>query len=82
MDVLVWTRPSSKGGANATKSRLASRETGDGLTVTDSGGSLDRATSKTTWSQERYDRPDRREAPEKDKAVSSLSLTHLPCPEM
>ena len=39
--------------SSATKSRLASRETGDGFTGTDSGGSLDRTESMTRWSQER-----------------------------
>ena len=35
------------------KSRLASRETGDGLTGTFSGGSLDRTESVPKWSRER-----------------------------
>ena len=39
--------------SSATKSRLASRKTGDGLTGTDSGGSLDRTESVAIWSRER-----------------------------
>ena len=39
--------------SSATKSRLASRETGDGLTDTDSGGGLDHAESVARWSRDR-----------------------------
>ena len=78
----VWTRLSSKGRPCAPNSRLASRETGDGLTDTDSGGSLNRTESVARWSRERRACPGRREAPGLDKAVSSSSLTHPLDPEM
>ena len=59
------------------KSRLASRETGDGFTGTYSGGSLDRTESVPNWSRERRARPDLREAPGRHKAMSSSLLpTH------
>ena len=60
------------------KSRLASREAGDGLTSTYSGGSLDRIEPLPKWSRERRARAGPREAPERDKAVrsSSLNYTH------
>ena len=64
------------------KSRLASRETGDGLTGTYSGGSLDRTESVPKWSRERRARTGLREAPGRDKAVRSSSLNHLLCQEM
>ena len=60
------------------KSRLASRETGDGLTGTYSGGSLDQAESGPKWSRERRALAGLREAPGRDKAVrSSYALTTL-----
>ena len=57
------------------KSRLASCETGDGLTGTYSGGSLDRTESVAKWSRERRVRPGRRGAPVQKNA-------HSLCPEM
>ena len=54
------------------KSRLASRETGDGLTGTYSGGSLDGTKSVPKWSRERRARAGLREAPGRD-----LSLIHI-----
>ena len=45
--------------SSATKSRLASRETGDGLTGTDGGGSLDEVESVARWSRETSWRLDR-----------------------
>ena len=64
------------------KSRLASRETDDGLTRTYSGESLDRTESVAKRSRERRAHPGRGEAPGREKAVSSSSLTHLPCAEI
>ena len=58
------------------KSRLASRETADGLTGTNSGGSLDRTGSAPKWSRERRTRAGLREASRRDKAVRSLSLNY------
>ena len=53
------------------KSRLPSRETGDGLTATYSGGSLDRTESVPKWSQERRARAGLREVFRRDKTVRS-----------
>ena len=64
------------------KSRLASRETDDGLTGTYSEGSLDRTESEAKWSRERRARPGGRVAPERDKAVNSSSLIPSPYMEM
>ena len=50
----------------AHKSRLASRETGDGLTGAHSGGSLDRTESVPNWSRERRARAGLREASRPD----------------
>ena len=59
------------------KSRLASRETGDGLTGTYSGGgSLDRTESVAKWSRERRALPGRTGALGRDEAVRSSSLNH------
>ena len=58
------------------KSRLASRETGDVLTGTSSGGSLDRTESAPKLSRERQASAGLREPPRLDKAVRSLSLHH------
>ena len=60
------------------KSWLAARETGDGLTGTYSGGSLDWTESVAKWSRERRARPGRRGAPGRDKAVRSSSVTVQP----
>ena len=64
------------------KSRLASRETSDGLTGTYSGRSLDRTESVPKWSRERRPRAGLGEAPRLDKAVRSSSLNHSLYPEM
>ena len=61
------------------KSRLASRETGDGLTATWSGGSVDRTESAPKWSRERRARAGLTEPPLWDKTVRSLSLDHSLC---
>ena len=53
------------------KSRLASSETGYGLTGTYSGGSLDRTQSVPKWSRECRARAGLREASRRDKAVRS-----------
>ena len=53
------------------KSRRASCETGDGLTGTYSGGSLDRTESVPNWLQERRARAGLREASRRDKALRS-----------
>ena len=60
------------------KSRLASRETGDGLPGACSGGSLDRTEPVPKWSRERRARAGLMEAPGRDKAVrlSTLNYTH------
>ena len=63
------------------KSRLALRETGDRLTGTYSGGSLDRTESVPKWSREQRAGADQRKAPRRDKAVCSLSLNHSRYPE-
>ena len=63
------------------KSRLASPETGDGLTGTYSGGSLDRTESVLKWSRERRVRAGWRESPTRDKAVPSLNLNPSLCLE-
>ena len=54
------------------KSRLASRETGDGLTGTHSGGSLDRTESVPKWSRKRRACAGLREASQRDKAMRSM----------
>ena len=60
------------------KSRVASRETGDGLTGTYSGGSLGGTEFVAKWSRERRALAGLREAPGRDKAVrSSYALTTL-----
>ena len=58
------------------KSRLAIRQTGDRLTGTYSGGSLNRTESVPKWSRERRARAALREAPGRDIAVSWSSLFH------
>ena len=52
-DVRCWNTTIVKETIERHKSRLASRETGDGLTGTFSGGSLDRTESVPKWSRER-----------------------------
>ena len=47
------SRPSSRGRSSVTTIRIVSREPGDGLTGTDSGGSLDQTESVATWSRGR-----------------------------
>ena len=64
------------------KSRLASHETCDGLTVTYSGESLDRTDTVPKRSRKHRSRAGLREASRRDKAVRSLSLDHSLCPEM
>ena len=54
------------------KPRVASRETGDGLTGTHSGGSLDRAKSVPKWSRKRRACAGLKEASQRDKAMSSV----------
>ena len=54
------------------KSRLASRETGDGLTGTYSGGSLDRTESVPKWSRKCRACAGLREASQRDKAMRSM----------
>ena len=54
------------------KSRLASRETGDALTGTHSGGSLDRTESVPKWSRKRRACAGLREASQRDKAMRSM----------
>ena len=54
------------------KSRLASRETGNGLTGTHSGGSLDRAESVPKWSRMRRACAGLKEASQRDEAMSSM----------
>ena len=58
------------------KSRLASCETGDGLTGTYSGGSLDQTESVPKWPREHRARAGLREASRRDKTVRSSSLNH------
>ena len=53
------------------KSLLASRETGDGLTGTYSGGSLGRTKSVPKWSREHRARAGLRKASRRDKVVRS-----------
>ena len=53
------------------KSRLAIRQTGDRLTGTYSGGSLNRTESVPKWSRERRAHAGLREAPRRDKDVRS-----------
>ena len=54
------------------KSWLASRETGEGLTGTHSGGSLDRTESVPKWSRKRRACTGLREASQRDKAMRSM----------
>ena len=54
------------------KSRLPSRETGDGLTATYSGGSLDRTESVPKWSRKRRACAGLRKASQRDKAIRSM----------
>ena len=56
------------------KSRLASREVGDSLTGTHSGGSLDQTESVPQWSRKRRACAVLMEASRRDKAVRSSSL--------
>ena len=58
----------------AHKSRLASRETGDGLTGAHSGGSLDRTESVPKWSRTRRACAGLMEASRRDKTIRSWSL--------
>ena len=64
------------------KSRPTSRETGDGLTRTYSGGNLDRTESVPRWSRDRRTRAGLRETLRRDKAVCSSSLSHSLYPEI
>ena len=64
------------------KSRLALRETGDGLAGTYSGGSLDRTESVPKWLRERRARAALRETSQRDKAAHSWKLNHELCPEL
>ena len=59
------------------RSRLASRETGEGLTGTYSGGSLDRTESVPKRPREHRARVGLREASLRDKAVRSWSVVNL-----
>ena len=54
------------------KSRLASRETGDGLTGTRSGGSLDRTELVPKWSRKRRACAGLKEASPRDKPMRSM----------
>ena len=81
-DVRSWETTIVEGPIERHISRLVLRETGDGLTATYSGGSLDRAESVLKWSRERRARPSLREASRRDKTVRSISLNHSLCPEM
>ena len=64
------------------KSHLASRETGDRLTGTYRGGSLDGTESVPKSSRERRARARLREAFRRDKSVCSRIIHHSRCPEM
>ena len=57
------------------KSRLASRETGDGLTGTHSGGSVDRTETVPKWPQERRARAGLRETLDGTKPCARETLT-------
>ena len=63
------------------KSRLASRETGDGLTDAYGRGSLDGTESVPKWTRERHACAGLKEAARQDKAVRSLSDNYSCCPE-
>ena len=76
-DVRSLNTPIVEGPIERHKPRLASRETGDGLTGTYSGRSLDRAKKVLKWLHERRARAGLREASRRDKAMRSWSL-HLP----
>ena len=54
------------------KSRLASRETGDGLTDTHSAGSLNRTQSVPKWSRKRRACAGLKEASQPDNAMRSM----------
>ena len=54
------------------KSRLASSETGDGLTGAHSGRSFDRIQTLPKWPRERRARAGRRESSRRDKAMRSM----------
>ena len=54
------------------KSRLAPRETGDGLEGKHSGGSLDRTESVPKWSRKCRACAGLREASQRDKAIHAL----------
>ena len=56
------------------KSRLASRETGDGLTGTHSAGSLDQTESVPTWSRKRRACAGLGEASQRDKGMLDASV--------
>ena len=64
-----------KGPIERHKSRLASHETGDGLTGTYNGGSLDWTESVPKWSREQRARAGLREAPGWDKPCARQALT-------
>ena len=59
------------------KSRLASRETGDGLTGTYSGGRLERTESVPKWSRERRARAGLREVHGRDNSRELVKLCPL-----
>ena len=61
------------------KSRLASRETGDGLTGTQSGGTLDRTESVPKWSRKRRACADLMVDGTKPCARQAFTILH--CPE-
>ena len=66
--------PIVEGSIERHKSRLVSRETGNGLTGIYSGGSLDRTEKVPKWPREHHARAGLREASRRDKVMRSWSL--------
>ena len=68
-DVLSLNTIIVEGPIERHKSRLASRATGDGLTATYSGGSLDRTETVPEWSREHRARAGLMKASRRDNAL-------------